>query len=89
VAEIWIVSDTHFGHANILTFKSPDGSLMRAFASTAEMDDHMIQQWNAVVRPQDHVYHLGDVAMRRDQLPTVKALNGHLRLVLGNHDIYS
>lgn len=52
------------------------------------MDEHMIERWNSVVRPQDHVYHLGDVAMQRERIKTISRCNGHLRLVRGNHDLY-
>lgn len=82
MACIWLVSDTHFGHANIIEYCE------RPFASAAEMDEAMVERWNAVVRPQDHVYHLGDVAMRAEHLSIVKRLHGHKRLVRGNHDIF-
>lgn len=87
---IWFISDTHFGHANLVTtFTREDGSPVRAFSSVQEMDEIMIARWNAVVRPTDHVYHLGDVAMRKDVLDRVMPrLPGHLRLVRGNHDIF-
>jgi calcineurin-like phosphoesterase family protein len=87
---IWCISDTHFRHANILTFRLSDGSLMRPFASVEEMDELMVQRWNERVRPSDHIYHLGDLTMDRQPLRTcadlVRRLNGHKRLVLGNHD---
>ena len=85
---IFVVSDTHFGHENILTFQNQDGSPVRPFSSGEEMDQTMIDRWNSVVRPQDHVYHLGDVAMKRVHLDTVGKCNGHKRLVRGNHDIF-
>lgn len=88
MANIFVVSDTHFGHANILTFKNSDGSPVRSFSSVQEMDEYMIDKWNSVVRPQDHVYHLGDVAIKRPDIATVGQCNGHKRLVRGNHDIY-
>ena len=88
MANIWIISDTHFGHAAILTFKNLDGSPVRPFSSVEEMDETMVDRWNSVVRPQDHIYHLGDVAMRKEHLATVGRLNGHKRLVRGNHDIF-
>lgn len=88
MATIWVISDTHFGHANFLTFRREDGSLVRPFSSVEEMDDLMIQNWNKRVKAPDHVYHLGDVAMRQQHLAVTKCLNGKLRLVRGNHDIF-
>lgn len=79
---IWVVSDTHFGHANIITLAP------RPFASAAEMDETMVERWNAVVKPSDHVYHLGDVAFKKSSLAQVTRLHGHKRLVGGNHDIF-
>jgi calcineurin-like phosphoesterase family protein len=84
----FLASDTHLGHAKILTFTRDDGTPLRAFSSVEEMDEHMIDRWNAVVRPQDRVYHLGDVAMRWSGVELVRRLNGHKRLIMGNHDIF-
>src|SRR6185312_4486864 len=42
--------------------------------------------WNSVVRPQDKVYHLGDVVMPKAAISIVGRCNGHKRLVRGNHD---
>ena len=88
MANIFVISDWHLGHAGILTFKNEDGSPVRSFDSVQEMDEFMIEKWNSVVKPSDHVYHLGDVAMKRVHLPTVGRCNGHKRLVRGNHDIF-
>lgn len=87
---IFITSDSHFSHANILSFTIDDkGTLLRpGFKDVAEMDETMVERWNAIVKPSDHVWHLGDVAMKRQALSIVKRLNGHKRLVFGNHDIY-
>jgi calcineurin-like phosphoesterase family protein len=89
MSNIFLVSDTHFGHKNILSFSRPDGSPMRSFSSVEEMDEHIISRWNSVVRPQDKVYHLGDVAMHRQHIQTMGRCNGHHRLVRGNHDIFN
>lgn len=90
---IWLTSDTHFGHANILTFTGTDGRLIRpGFASVEEMNETLIDRWNAVVQPSDHIYHLGDVAMKISATQMIaigKRLNGHKRLVLGNHDRFN
>ncbi len=94
---IFFISDTHFPHPNILTFTGQDGQRIRPqFTSVEEMDEHMVERWNSVVKPSDHVYHLGDVTMMRgtatrclhpkSPLRIVQRLNGHKRLVLGNHD---
>jgi calcineurin-like phosphoesterase family protein len=88
MSNIFITSDPHFGHANILTFKRQDGSPCREFDSVEQMDETIIERFNAVVRPQDKVYILGDIAMKRKFIATAGRLNGHKRLVRGNHDIF-
>lgn len=82
MANLFVISDTHFGHENII------GYCGRPFSCAAEMDEAIVDRWNATVRPQDHVYHLGDVAMKKPHLEIVKRLNGHKRLIPGNHDIF-
>lgn len=88
---LWLISDTHFGHANILTFKGQNGLPIRGgFHNVHEMDEYMIERWNATVKPCDKIYHLGDLTMHRD-LSSIASimfrLNGHKRLVRGNHDV--
>lgn len=86
MSDIWFISDTHFGHKNILNFTKEDGSLLRPFNSTFEMDMYMVEKWNEVVKPNDKVYHLGDVAFTDGGLNRLEFCNGHKRLVKGNHD---
>lgn len=84
---IFFISDTHFGHANMLKFTNYDGSRMRPFNSIEELDELMIENWNKVVGPNDRIYHLGDVVYKcknRDQI--MSRLNGKKVLVKGNHD---
>ena len=89
MANRFVISDTHFGHTNSWEkFKLPNGDPLRPFTSTEEMDETMVERWNDVVRPQDTVYHLGDVVINRKSLHHVKRLNGKKRLVRGNHDIF-
>lgn len=89
MAEIFVISDTHFGHANILKFLRKDGTRLRNFSSLEEMTQQIIDNWNRVVRPQDKVYHCGDVAMGNavEELKVFDRLMGHKRLVRGNHDL--
>jgi calcineurin-like phosphoesterase family protein len=85
----FVISDTHFGHTNSWEkFKLADGSPLRPFTSTEEMDETMIERWNAKVQPQDTVYHLGDVVINKKYLNLVKRLNGRKILIRGNHDIF-
>ena len=91
MACLFFTSDTHFSHTNTWAkYKDLDGSPLRPFTSTPEMDELMIARWNETVRPQDHIYHLGDVSMMRPRLirGILARLNGHKRLVRGNHDIF-
>lgn len=86
MADIWFISDTHLGHENILKFTRNDGTPLRRFSSLEEMHHTILSNWNSVVKPQDKVYHLGDVAFRDWALRLLKNANGHKRLILGNHD---
>ena len=81
---IFFTSDLHFGHKNILNFAKP-----RPFSIIEEHDKTLINNWNDVVKDNDTVYILGDLALGLDvdQLETkLKALKGHKHLILGNHD---
>jgi calcineurin-like phosphoesterase family protein len=86
---VFLVSDTHFGHAGVCRFMRNDGvTKLRPWDSPEEMDEAMIERWNERVRPNDKVYHLGDVVINRKALPTLARLNGDKILIRGNHDIF-
>ncbi len=77
----WFTSDTHFGDHRTLNIHK------RGFASVAEMDAAMVAGWNAVVAPDDVVWHLGDVARRLGDVAALLAgLNGTKHLIRGNND---
>lgn len=84
--DIWVISDTHFNHANSLNWE--DGSRGKLFNSVNHMNEVMIENWNRVVKPQDKIYHLGDVFMgdKEGFKALWSRLNGKKRLVVGNHD---
>ena len=88
MSEIFVISDTHFNHANILNFKDSHGNPVRPFSSVEEMNDVMIDRWNEVVKTSDKIYHLGDVFF--GPKPWIEEnwnrLNGKKRLIVGNHD---
>ena len=85
---VWLVSDTHFGHAGVCRFLREDGTKLRPWDDPAEMDEFMVKAWNERVRPNDKVYHLGDVVINRRAMSTLARLNGDKVLIRGNHDIF-
>ena len=87
---VFLVSDTHFGHAGVCRFTHPDDATvkLRPWDNADEMDEEMIRRWNDRVRPSDKVYHLGDVVINRKALKTLHRLNGDKVLIRGNHDIF-
>ena len=54
---VFFIADTHFRHRNIIKH---DG---RPYSSVDEMNEALITNWNAKVKPNDSVYHLGDVGV--------------------------
>ena len=77
----FFTSDTHLGHARIIELSK------RPFANVDEMNEAIIQKWNAVVGPGDTVYHLGDAFMGPPETVQLrKRLNGRFILIKGNHD---
>lgn len=85
---VFLVSDTHFGHLGVCKFLREDGSKLRPWTDPNEMDEEMIKRWNETVKPNDKVYHLGDVVINRKALNTLSRLNGDKVLIRGNHDIF-
>lgn len=75
-------------HENILKFKTEDGQPLREFRDLHHMHAVIMESWSRVVGPQDTVYHLGDVAFKREGLDLIKILPGKKRLVRGNHDLF-
>lgn len=82
MGNIFVISDTHWHHANIIKYCD------RPFKSVHEMDEIMVENWNRVVKPQDKVYHLGDVYFPQKEKSDwlFNRLNGTKILILGNHD---
>lgn len=60
----------------------------RGFSSPEEMNEKIIKNWNAVVKKDDEVYFLGDLALGPipGTVEILKRLNGKIHWILGNHD---
>jgi calcineurin-like phosphoesterase family protein len=89
MSAVFLVSDTHFGHAGVCRFTdSTTNEKIRPWTNPDEMDEEMVKRWNETVRPNDKVYHLGDVVINRKALSIMHRLNGDKVLIRGNHDIF-
>ena len=77
------ISDTHFGHFNILRFDE------RPWTTVESMEEDMITRWNAKVKKSDEVYIIGDFCWRTadDWRRILRKLNGKKFLIRGNHDL--
>jgi calcineurin-like phosphoesterase family protein len=81
----FITSDLHFGHRRIKEFCP---ATRDRFRDVEHMREVMIQEWNAVVGPEDLTYILGDVAFlpAAEAVQIMRRLNGRKILIEGNHD---
>lgn len=86
MSKIYVTSDTHFSHANIIKYCN------RPYSSVEEMNNSLVENWNSAVNNNDLVIHLGDFAWGRT-IQSIKQhldkLNGNKILILGNHDSLS
>ncbi len=72
----------------MIRFTGTDGKRIRPFKDIEEHDNTLIQNINAMVKPEDRLYFLGDVAINRRCLPMIHRINGRKKLIKGNHDIF-
>ena len=83
---IWFTADTHFNHANVIEYSC------RPFRDLHHMTEALVDNWNAVVKQGDTVYHLGDFALSWGKKHAevidslLSRLNGKKWLIKGNHD---
>ena len=86
-ASVFFTSDLHFGHTNLLSFRSEVHN--KLFPTTEHMNEWLVEQWNSRVRRKDIVWVLGDLAWGSDSLKYFNMCNGHKRVILGNHDNFA
>lgn len=88
--DIWVSSDPHFRHKNILKFTHREGGerIRPQFETIEEMDEYILQMHNETVKPGDKWYCLGDVMMGEKEgfAAFFAKLHGSKRLIPGNHD---
>lgn len=80
---IWVTSDHHYDHANIIKY------CHRPFRSVRQMNVVLRRNWNATIRPDDMVYFVGDMSFGRSSRSPrwwLKRLNGRKIYIKGSHD---
>ncbi len=79
---VWITSDLHFGHANILTYAA------RHHRDVAQMNTDLLAMLRKQVGPDDLLVIAGDLMFGEDPavLDTLATLAAWVILVVGNHD---
>lgn len=87
MSKIWITSDLHFNHSRSFIYEP------RGFQSVEEMNETIIERFNSKVSPEDEVYICGDLCLGGGELEVleknmalIERLNGHIHVILGNHD---
>ena len=82
MGEIFITSDTHFCHIPEFLWQP------RGFKSVEEMNEAIVERWNNVVKSEDKVWHLGDIALSDTEkaIKYINQLNGEIMWIGGNHD---
>ena len=80
--EIYFTSDTHFCHNQGFLYEP------RNFSNINEMNEAIVENWNSIVKPNDIVYHLGDIMLNDNTtaMEYIKQLNGQIFMIWGNHD---
>lgn len=90
MSKIWLTSDWHLGHKNIVGPKvSTWPSGYRIFSSIEEMDHVILDNVNRLVKHDDILYHLGDFSYRSSKgiINYRSRVNCQtIHLCLGNHD---
>jgi calcineurin-like phosphoesterase family protein len=79
----YFISDTHFGHRNIIDF------CKRPFSSVGEMNGTLLRNWYETIGDNDRVFFVGDLALGRRGSRTLdwyNKLNGDFIFIKGNHD---
>jgi len=82
----YLYADPHFSHIGVTRFTRADGSPLRPWDDVEEMNEALVEKYNAVVKPNDKVYFMGDCTMNKNKIHILSRLNGDKILIKGNHD---
>jgi calcineurin-like phosphoesterase family protein len=96
----YFIADTHFGDARkIMRDRRPQPEVFTARSPQERIQEHlahsdnvMRERWNETVRPQDHVWIVGDFGAHKTREETqafLDTLRGNKHLIEGGHDLYS
>lgn len=79
---IYLISDSHFNHDRSFIYEP------RGFKNIYDHDIALVKNWNSIIKPEDEVYHLGDVMLgdNTNGLKCLHQLNGKIHIIRGNHD---
>ena len=79
---IYLISDWHFCHQRDFIYKP------RGFNSPEEMNAAIIERHNAIVKPEDDVYCLGDCIMTNNEegITCINQLKGKIHVICGHYD---
>ncbi|MEN6611495.1 MAG: 2'-5' RNA ligase family protein [Methanoregulaceae archaeon] len=83
--DIFVISDLHLGHANIIRYCARPFSIL----DPGEMDRVLIRNWNLTVRENDQVFYLGDLrycGSSKTEREYQSNLSGKITFIRGNHD---
>lgn len=88
MANVYFISDIHFGHKNILKFgRCPDGTNpWRSGNDHVENMYNIAENWIRTVTKRDIIWVLGDIAFDQEGFDLLKTLPGRKKMVRGNHD---
>ena len=96
---LYLISDTHFGHENVLKYESirlnllsPEDKNKPIEEQILLMNEALIKNWNDIVKDTDTIFCMGDFALggleKNNNIRNIsKRLNGEKILIRGNHDV--
>ena len=91
--KVWFTSDLHFNHSNIIQYTNRPWVDRVGNPDVEAMNEGLIYNWNSVVKSDDKVFIIGDLAMggrsHADRVAGfLRRMKGEKYLIPGNHDTY-